>query len=289
MTAVLGPARLVPTLAVVVRHARRPAGVRRRPSPLTARKSFRCRRVMDFAEARSFQNCGTGAACARPDRHHKDRQPIRPSRDLSRPWHRLERIQAIPGVSPHISIGYPITSHVRTIQGDFSPNPSFGANGISRRRHQGPTTAPIAKFRQCQKGVPMLPTRFWRNRQGSIAPLLGIAIIPLIAGVGAAVDYTPANAAHGDLQIALDSAALMLSKNRGVANERAASDRGDQHLQCAVYSDQRQESHGHRELFHDQRIAARALRHRDRQHEFYEYLWHRLDQHHRLLDIDLGQ
>jgi Flp pilus assembly protein TadG len=42
----------------------------------------------------------------------------------------------------------------------------------------------------------MLLTRFWKNRQGSVAPLLGIAIIPLMGAVGAAVDYTRASAAH---------------------------------------------------------------------------------------------
>jgi Flp pilus assembly protein TadG len=54
----------------------------------------------------------------------------------------------------------------------------------------------------------MLLTRFWKNRQGSVAPLLGIAIIPLMG----AVDYTRASAARTAFQASLDSAALMLSK-----------------------------------------------------------------------------
>ena len=58
----------------------------------------------------------------------------------------------------------------------------------------------------------MLLTRFWKNRQGSVAPLLGIAIIPLMGAVGAAVDYTRASAARTAFQASLDSAALMLSK-----------------------------------------------------------------------------
>ncbi len=58
----------------------------------------------------------------------------------------------------------------------------------------------------------MLLTRFWKNRQGSIAPLLGLVIIPLIGGVGAAVDYTRASAARTAFQSSLDSAALMISK-----------------------------------------------------------------------------
>ena len=58
----------------------------------------------------------------------------------------------------------------------------------------------------------MLLTRFWNNRQGNIAPMVGIAMIPLLGAVGAAVDYTQANAARTAFQTALDSTALMLSK-----------------------------------------------------------------------------
>ncbi len=58
----------------------------------------------------------------------------------------------------------------------------------------------------------MLFTRFWNNRQGSVAPLLGIAIIPLLGAVGAAVDYSRASATRAAFQIALDSTALLLSK-----------------------------------------------------------------------------
>jgi Flp pilus assembly protein TadG len=58
----------------------------------------------------------------------------------------------------------------------------------------------------------MLLNRFWRNRQGSVAPMLGIAIIPLMGAVGAAVDYTQASATRTAFQTALDSTALMLSK-----------------------------------------------------------------------------
>jgi Flp pilus assembly protein TadG len=58
----------------------------------------------------------------------------------------------------------------------------------------------------------MLLARFWNNRRGSVAPLAGLILVPLIAGVGAAVDYSRANAARADFQAALDSTALALSK-----------------------------------------------------------------------------
>jgi Flp pilus assembly protein TadG len=71
----------------------------------------------------------------------------------------------------------------------------------------------VAAIPAAQRGVAsMLLTQFWKNRRGSIAPMLGIAIIPLIGAVGAAVDYSRANATRSAFQSSLDSAALMLSK-----------------------------------------------------------------------------
>jgi Flp pilus assembly protein TadG len=66
----------------------------------------------------------------------------------------------------------------------------------------------------------MLLARFWKNCRGGVAPMVAITIIPLIGAVGAAVDYTRANAAHTALQVALDSTALLLSKN--AANQTPA-------------------------------------------------------------------
>ena len=51
-----------------------------------------------------------------------------------------------------------------------------------------------------------------RDTKGGVAPLVALAAIPLIAGIGAAVDYSRANAARSAIQSALDAAALMLSK-----------------------------------------------------------------------------
>ncbi len=58
----------------------------------------------------------------------------------------------------------------------------------------------------------MLLARFWNNREGGVAPMLAIALVPLMAGVGVAIDYTRANATKTAFQAALDSTALMLSK-----------------------------------------------------------------------------
>lgn len=58
----------------------------------------------------------------------------------------------------------------------------------------------------------MLTKRFLSDRCGAIAPLFALVMVPVMAMVGAAVDYSRANAARTALQAALDSTALMLSK-----------------------------------------------------------------------------
>ena len=55
--------------------------------------------------------------------------------------------------------------------------------------------------------------RFAGANEGNIAILFGIAVIPIISFVGAAVDYTRANSARSSMQAALDSTALMLAKD----------------------------------------------------------------------------
>jgi Flp pilus assembly protein TadG len=56
-------------------------------------------------------------------------------------------------------------------------------------------------------------SRFAGANEGNIAILFGIAIIPIIGFVGAAVDYTRANSARSSMQAALDSTALMVAKD----------------------------------------------------------------------------
>jgi Flp pilus assembly protein TadG len=55
--------------------------------------------------------------------------------------------------------------------------------------------------------------RFAGANQGNIAVIFAVAMVPLISFVGAAIDYSRANAARSSMQAALDSTALMLSKD----------------------------------------------------------------------------
>lgn len=54
--------------------------------------------------------------------------------------------------------------------------------------------------------------RFWSDRKGNVAVLFAFAIVPVMGAVGAAVDYSLANSYRTDMQKALDSTALALSK-----------------------------------------------------------------------------
>src|SRR3989442_1123637 len=58
----------------------------------------------------------------------------------------------------------------------------------------------------------MLFQRFVKDCRASVAPLLALGVIPLFGSVGAAVDYSRANAARAGMQGALDAAAIILSK-----------------------------------------------------------------------------
>ena len=58
----------------------------------------------------------------------------------------------------------------------------------------------------------MLIRRIFTNCQGNVAPLLALAMIPIIGAISAAVDYSRANLARSAMQSALDSTALMLAK-----------------------------------------------------------------------------
>ena len=54
---------------------------------------------------------------------------------------------------------------------------------------------------------------FRKADQGNIAVTFAIALVPILSFIGAAIDYTRANSARSSMQAALDSTALMLSKD----------------------------------------------------------------------------
>jgi Flp pilus assembly protein TadG len=58
----------------------------------------------------------------------------------------------------------------------------------------------------------MLLPRFLKDRRGGVAPMFALAIVPIVGFVGAAIDYSRANAARTAMQSALDSTALAMAK-----------------------------------------------------------------------------
>jgi Flp pilus assembly protein TadG len=55
--------------------------------------------------------------------------------------------------------------------------------------------------------------RFRKDQRGNIAVIFAIALLPILSFIGAAIDYSRANRARSSMQAAMDSTALMVSKD----------------------------------------------------------------------------
>jgi Flp pilus assembly protein TadG len=78
----------------------------------------------------------------------------------------------------------------------------------------------------------MLLSRFYRDRDGAIAPMFAAMLVPLIGLAGAAVDYSRAAAARTDLQASLDATVLMLSKEAGGLTSEQLQQRATEYFQA---------------------------------------------------------
>jgi Flp pilus assembly protein TadG len=67
-------------------------------------------------------------------------------------------------------------------------------------------------------------TRFLRDRRASVVPMLGLSLVPLMAGIGAAVDFSRGNAARTAMQAALDATAIMVAKEAQQSSGGQAAD-----------------------------------------------------------------
>jgi Flp pilus assembly protein TadG len=67
-------------------------------------------------------------------------------------------------------------------------------------------------MRSFSHGLHSHAAAFRNDRRGNVAVMFAMAVLPIVGIVGAAVDYSRANSARTELQSALDSTALMLSK-----------------------------------------------------------------------------
>ena len=64
-------------------------------------------------------------------------------------------------------------------------------------------------FNQVRRSV----ARFRRAERGNVAVLFAITLVPMLGFVGGAIDYSRVNNARTAMQTALDTAALMISKD----------------------------------------------------------------------------
>lgn len=63
-----------------------------------------------------------------------------------------------------------------------------------------------------------------RDERGNVAVMFALALVPMLGFVGAAVDYSRANAARSSIQVAIDSAALMVSRDLSANPALSATD-----------------------------------------------------------------
>lgn len=76
----------------------------------------------------------------------------------------------------------------------------------------------------------MLFRRFWRSRDGGVAPMLALAALPLFGFAGAAVDFSRAASTRTAMQAALDASALMLSKDAQTLSAEALTQKSTQYF-----------------------------------------------------------
>jgi hypothetical protein len=65
----------------------------------------------------------------------------------------------------------------------------------------------------CLSAVKRQLTRFFANKEASVAPMLAVAALPLISAVGAAIDFGRASSARAAMQAALDAATILMAKD----------------------------------------------------------------------------
>ncbi|MBS0534972.1 MAG: pilus assembly protein [Proteobacteria bacterium] len=75
---------------------------------------------------------------------------------------------------------------------------------------------------------------FGRERSGNVAITFALATLPLVGTVGAAVDYTHANKVKTALQGALDSAALMLSRDAASLSSTDLNTKASNYVQAML-------------------------------------------------------
>lgn len=77
--------------------------------------------------------------------------------------------------------------------------------------------------------------RFCQDRRASVLPLFAVVAVPLVAVIGAAIDYSRTSSVRTEMQAALDATALMLSKETPGQADTALTAKANDYFQ-ALYS-----------------------------------------------------
>jgi Flp pilus assembly protein TadG len=80
----------------------------------------------------------------------------------------------------------------------------------------------IAQETKMKNNTQSILKRFMRDSKGSVAMLFGLSLLPMMAGVGAAIDYGRASNSRQAIQAAADAAALAGAKARSVSDDEAS-------------------------------------------------------------------
>ena len=67
--------------------------------------------------------------------------------------------------------------------------------------------------------------RFLENSGANVAVIFAVALVPIMSGIGAAVDFSQAGSVKAALQSALDAAALNVVKDAGTLSHAALTSR----------------------------------------------------------------
>ena len=99
---------------------------------------------------------------------------------------------------------------------------------------------------------------FRRANSGNVAITFALATLPLIGTVGFAVDYSHANSVKAAMQAALDSTALMLSRDAATLTSSDLQTKAKSYFDALFTRPEAKNVIHHRDLHHDRRIAGQS-------------------------------
>src|SRR4029079_1525829 len=73
---------------------------------------------------------------------------------------------------------------------------------------------------------------FARANAGNVAMTFGLATLPVLGGIGAAIDYSRAHSVKAAMQAALDSTALMVSRDAATTTSADLQTKADKYFKA---------------------------------------------------------